>query len=165
MFGNVLLNSLWVGFLAGMISGMVKIGWEAMFPPRNKARNAVNPPQRLLQQMGVPASVTHATVTEAENQEVPYVALIMHFGFSVVFAILFVFLANFWGWVTYDQGSLYGIVIWIAFHWIILPALGTIPPAWKQPLYENLSEFFGHIVWAWTIYIVALALPVSGVYF
>lgn len=26
-------KSIWYGFIAGMISGMVKIGWENIFPP------------------------------------------------------------------------------------------------------------------------------------
>ncbi len=28
----VVLKSIWYGFIAGMISGMVKIGWENIFP-------------------------------------------------------------------------------------------------------------------------------------
>ncbi|CAK8054868.1 DUF1440 domain-containing protein [Eupransor demetentiae] len=165
MLANIIFNSIWVGFVAGMISGMVKIGWEAIFPPRNQERNATNPPQKLLEQLGVPASVTHATITVSDDQKLPYVALIMHFGFSVAFSMLFVFLANYYADVTYGQGVVYGLVIWVAFHWIILPACKTIPAAWKQPWYENLSEFLGHAIWGWTIYIVAIGLPVSGVYF
>lgn len=165
MIANIIINSIWVGFIAGMISGMVKIGWEALFPPRNQARNATNPPQKLMEQMGIPSSVTHATITVAEDQKVPYVSLLLHFGFSIFFSILFVLVANYYGIITYGQGTVYGIVIWIAFHWVILPAFKTVPPAWQQPYYENISEFLGHMVWAWTIYIVALGLPVSGVYF
>lgn len=32
-----------------------------------------------------------------------------------------------------------------------MPAFGTIPAPWNQPLDEHISEFFGHIVWAWSI--------------
>lgn len=165
MLSNIIINSLWVGFVAGMVSGMVKIGWEAIFPPRNQARNATNPPQKLLEQLGVPSQVTHATVRIADDQDVPYVSLLMHFGFSIAFSILFVLVANFYAPITYGQGTVFGIVIWIAFHWVILPLCKTIPAPWKQPWYENLSEFLGHMVWGWVIYIVAIGLPVSGVYF
>ncbi len=35
----------------GLLSGIVKLGWEVMFPPRTPERNATNPPQELLQQL------------------------------------------------------------------------------------------------------------------
>ncbi len=49
---RVFLKSVWFGIIAGMISGMVKIGWEKILPPRTLARDVVNPPQHMLQQMG-----------------------------------------------------------------------------------------------------------------
>jgi len=36
---EIVVKSIWYGFIAGMISGMVKIGWEGIFPPRTIARN------------------------------------------------------------------------------------------------------------------------------
>jgi len=29
--------------------------------------------------------------------------------------------------------------------------MGTVPPPWNQPFAEHFSEFFGHIIWLWTI--------------
>ena len=37
------------GTAAGLISGLVKLGWEDVLPPRTPERNATNPPQRLLE--------------------------------------------------------------------------------------------------------------------
>ena len=37
------------GIIAGLLSGVVKLGWEVMFPPRTPSRDATNPPQQLLQ--------------------------------------------------------------------------------------------------------------------
>ena len=31
---EIIFLSIWYGFISGMISGMVKIGWEAILPPR-----------------------------------------------------------------------------------------------------------------------------------
>jgi len=56
----MLLTTILIGIAAGFISGMVKIGWEAILPPRSQARDETNPPQPLLQQMGVPRLITHA---------------------------------------------------------------------------------------------------------
>ncbi len=41
---EIIFQSIWYGFISGMISGMVKIGWEAILPPRTSERNATNPP-------------------------------------------------------------------------------------------------------------------------
>ena len=40
------------GTAAGIISGIVKLGWENLLPPRTSERNKTNPPQKLLEQMG-----------------------------------------------------------------------------------------------------------------
>ncbi|MDU0404110.1 hypothetical protein KF7HA_02492 [Lactococcus lactis] len=50
-FLGILLPCLWIGIVSGLISGMVKIGWEAILPPRTKERDETNPPQKLMQQM------------------------------------------------------------------------------------------------------------------
>lgn len=47
---EIILKSVWYGFVAGMISGMVKIGWENLLPPRTIARNLTNPPQTMMEQ-------------------------------------------------------------------------------------------------------------------
>lgn len=150
-FPAIAIRSIWYGLIAGMISGMVKIGWETIFPPRTIARNATNPPQHLLEQLGLSHDTTHAFVYFSTDQKVYYVALIIHFAFAIVFAALYIFLAQYWKPVTLWQGTIYGVVIWLAFHWIIMPAMGTIPALWNQPFDEHFSEFFGHIVWAWSI--------------
>ena len=49
---EIILKSIWFGFISGMISGMVKIGWEAILPPRTIARNLTNPPQHMMEQFG-----------------------------------------------------------------------------------------------------------------
>lgn len=51
---EIIIKSVWYGFIAGMISGMVKIGWENIFPPRTIARNLINPPQHMAMQLGIP---------------------------------------------------------------------------------------------------------------
>lgn len=146
-------QSIVVGIVAGMISGMVKIGWEKILPPRTLARDATNPPQHMLQQLGASAKFTHTYVFYNTDQKVFWVALILHFSFSIFFAWLLIYLAQFESakWVAAWQGALYGIIIWVVWHVILMPALGTTPAPWHEPLAEHFSEFFGHIVWAWAI--------------
>lgn len=54
---EISIKSIWYGLIAGMISGMVKIGWENLFPPRTIARNLINPPQHMAMQLGVPKNL------------------------------------------------------------------------------------------------------------
>ena len=82
---EIILKSVWYGFVAGMISGMVKIGWENLLPPRTIARNLTNPPQTMMEQFGVPHSLTHAYVYYSHDQKVFWFTLICtsHFLYSL----------------------------------------------------------------------------------
>lgn len=138
------------GILGGIISGIVKLGWEVLLPPRTVARNLTNPPQELLQQFGIPKAITHLTYTYS-GQQMPWVSFIMHFGFSIVFAILYCILAEYYPKIKLGQGTIYGLVIWVLFHLLIMPLMGTVPAVWNQPFEEHFSEALGHMVWAWVI--------------
>lgn len=150
---RVFLKSVWFGIIAGMISGMVKIGWEKILPPRTLARDVVNPPQHMLQQMGASYKFIHAYVIYNTDKKVFWVALILHFSFSIFFAWLLIYMVQFkkTAWTGLWEGALYGIIIWVAWHLIIMPVLGTTPAPWQMPFAEHFSEFFGHIVWGWSI--------------
>lgn len=148
---EIILKSVWYGFVAGMISGMVKIGWENLLPPRTIVRNLTNPPQTMMEQFGVPHSLTHAYVYYSHDQKVFWFTLILHFSFSVFFAMAYVFISQYWSKVGLWQGAAYGIFLWFAWHIVLMPAMGTVPAPWNQPFDEHFSEFFGHIVWAWSI--------------
>ena len=45
-----------VGAVAGLVSGLVKLGWENILPPRTPERDKTNPPQTFLQQHGLTRS-------------------------------------------------------------------------------------------------------------
>lgn len=147
---KAVLKCIWFGFIAGMISGMVKIGWENLFPPRTIERNEINPPQHMAQQIGIPDDIIFSTVYYAD-QPVAWFTLILHFSFAIVFSILFILLIQKWPQVALAQGAVYGIVLWIVWHVVLMPALGAVPAPWDQPFTEHFSEIFGHIIWAWSI--------------
>jgi putative membrane protein len=109
-----------------------------------------NPPQQLLQQMGMSFDITHLTYMYNENAR-PIVSFIMHFGFSITFGVLYAVIAEYRPCITLWQGAMYGLVVWIAFHILIMPALGTVPAPWDQPFAEHFSEATGHMFWAWVM--------------
>ena len=80
-----LKNVLIAGTASGIISGLVKLGWENIMPPRTPERDEVNPPQTFLQQLGVPAEITQSTY-KYSGHRMPWASFLIHFGFSVTFA-------------------------------------------------------------------------------
>lgn len=40
---NSTFQFIYTAVIAGLLSGIVKLGWEVMFPPRTPERNATNP--------------------------------------------------------------------------------------------------------------------------
>lgn len=142
-----------VGIIAGIVSAIVKFGWEVPLPPRTPERNATNPPQELLQQLGFSEAFTHQTYTWLGNH-MPWVSFIVHFGFSIFFALVYCIVAEYWKGIKLWQGVAFGIVLWIVFHVVLMPLMGTVPPPWEQPFGEHFSELFGHAAWMWVIEIV-----------
>ncbi|MDO4911903.1 MAG: YagU family protein [Corynebacterium sp.] len=147
------MAAFWAGILGGILSAIVKFGWEVPFPPRSPERNATNPPQELLQQLGLSPEFTHQTYTILGN-DMPWVSFIVHFGFSIVFALIYCLIAERFPIIKLWGGAAFGILVYIAFHVVLMPLWGTVPAPWDQPLAEHLSEFFGHIVWLWAIEVV-----------
>ena len=147
------IKLLWAGIIAGLLSGIVKLGWEVMFPPRTPVRDATNPPQQLLQLLGVPSDVSHLTYSFSEHA-LPWISFIVHYSFSAVIAIIYILLAKKYTKITLGYGALFGIIIWIAFHLIIMPIMQVVPSPFEQPFAEHISELFGHIVWMMVIEMV-----------
>ena len=127
-----------VGVLGGIVSAIVKFGWEVPLPPRTPERNATNPPQQLLQQLGVPENITHLTYTFNGNSDRPYVSFIVHFAFSIAFAIIYCVLAERFPQIKLWQGAAFGIVVYVAFHVILMPLMGTVPPPLAPALRRTL---------------------------
>ncbi|MEQ6218613.1 DUF1440 domain-containing protein [Levilactobacillus brevis] len=134
------------GGAAGIISGFVKLGWENVLPPRTAKRDAVNPPETLMKQVGIPDSILNASY-HYSGHEIPWAGFVIHFGFSTTFAVLYQILGEKVPAIKKDAGTWFGLAIWVAFHLGIMPAMGTVPTAKEQPKDEHISEALGHIVW------------------
>lgn len=143
-----ILVAILVGIIAGFVCGYAKLGWEVVLPPRTLLRDATNPPQMILQQLGFSFAFTHSTYTYS-GRHLPYVSFFIHFGFSIFFMVLYSIVAEFWPKITLWQGAAYGLVLWVAFHIVIMPLLGTVPAPWHQPFDEHFSEILGHMFCFW----------------
>lgn len=134
--------ALAAGLIAGVTSGFIKIGWENLLPPRVEGREP--PPVTLLKNQGV--DFENKTFTFSGNQ-VPWAVFSVHFGFSVAAVTAYAVLAEYLPKTKLALGMVYGTGVWAVFHLGVLPALKLSPGAKDLPRDEQISEFFGHLVW------------------
>lgn len=142
-----------VGLIAGAFSAIVKFGWEVPFPPRTPERNEVNPPQTMLEQLGFSPDIARATI-EFNGWDLPIASFIVHFGFAIAFGLIYCIAAEVWPAIKLWQAAAFGLFIWVFFHILLMPAMGTVPAPWDQPWQEHFSEALGHVIWMWSIEIV-----------
>lgn len=142
-------KAIGAGIAAGLISGLVKMGWENVFPPRTEERDAQNPPYKTMKLLGIPDKLIHKNYTYSGHQ-IEWPGFIIHYGFSVSWAVLYELIRHKYPTITKDHGTWYGIGVWAAFHLGVMPALNVVPSAKDQPKDEHLSELVGHMVWMWT---------------
>lgn len=135
-----------VGLAGGVISGFVKAGIEGVLPPRTPDR--LIPPAEVLQSFGVDSS---NMIYHYSDHIVNWGISGVHYLFSIVFAVAYCIAAEIFPKVKLWQGLLFGAVVTIGFHGLVLPIGGWAPPIWKLPFDELFSESFGHLMWAWTI--------------
>ncbi|MFT8843166.1 YagU family protein [Schleiferilactobacillus harbinensis] len=141
-------KALAAGAVAGTVSGLVKLGWENILPPRTPARDATNPPQQFLEQLGLPAELAHATFTY-NGHEIPWTSLAIHFGFSTSLAMLYAVVRHYIPLAKLGKGTAWGLGVWSVAHLVAMPAIGTVPKVQDQPMEEHVSEALGHAVWNW----------------
>ncbi|MDF7637572.1 DUF1440 domain-containing protein [Leuconostocaceae bacterium ESL0958] len=148
----VVINVVWVGFLAGLLAGLTKTGWSVTV-----GQSTTGVKERLLKELGV-------TVQPDRSDWQRFLPVLLHYLFSIFFALFFIFWANFDGQITRGQGSLYGLLVFLCFEWVLYPLLRIQRPFWRRPILEQGLSLAGYLLWAVTVYLVALGLPASGVF-
>ncbi|GAF41867.1 hypothetical protein FC83_GL002634 [Agrilactobacillus composti DSM 18527 = JCM 14202] len=138
------------GTAAGIVAGMVKMGWENILPPRTPARDATNPPQRTLEMMGISPEAAHATYSY-NGHDLPWPSYLVHYTFSTGFGIAYTVLGHYFPIIKTGHGLFFGLAAWAGAHLYTLPKMGVIPAAADQPVEEHVSEALGHMLWMWSI--------------
>lgn len=166
--------AIFIGIIAGIVSAFVKWGAEHPLPPRSPtdifsaacapehliraaghidcSRNFLNPPYVFLRDwLGV--ADPNAAVYHFAGHAFNWVG-VTHILFSVVFAIGYCIVAERFPKIKLWQGLFAGFLAQVFVHWLTFPLLGLTPPLSQLPLYENISEIFGHLIWFWSIEII-----------
>ena len=138
--------ALWAGFCGGNIASFVKWGVENPFPPRTPDRAI--PPAEMLHDMGF---AVKTLVYDYSGHVINWGVAGIHHLFSIVFALMYCWLAEIMPAIKLWQGIVFSLGITLVFHGVVLPINGWAPPIWNLPAAEIISETFGHIAWMWTI--------------
>lgn len=146
--------SILLGIITGIIGGFAKWGWEVPFPPRDPnifwpigELSRVTPPKVFLDMLGLPSDWTY--VFSGVSQ--PLSVFIVHVSFSLVFALFYCIVSEYWPCIKIGQGMLFGFLCYIGAHVIVMPLIGLVPPLVQIPFDEQVSELFGHLWWLWII--------------
>ena len=111
---------------------------------------------------------------------VPGAVTLYHWGFSFVFAWLYVWGSIRWPRIRLWYGAFYGLVITVVMHGFLIPLLGFRNPVyahgatgwlWNLNAAELWSEILGHVYWSVSIEICLIAVlahfgrPIVGKWF
>lgn len=145
--------AIFVGIIAGFIAALVKSGVEGILPPRSPTTTP--PPVELLEKLGVHVNEYVYTFSD---QVVAWAGNTVHILFSILMAILYCVLSEIFPKVRLLQGVIFGLIIAIGAHGIILPLLGLSSSPFSSPfnipLDGIISELVGTPVWIWTIEVI-----------
>lgn len=138
-----------IGIIAGVMSMIMKRGWETVLPPRLPDQAA--PPFAMLKMFGF--DVKGIVYVFSENQ-INLPVTIVVFSFSTACALFYCIVAEYFPRITLWAGVAYGLFIQIFFHLIVLPLFGWTAAPWDIRAQEHIAEFLGHMLWGFTIEII-----------
>lgn len=141
-----IFSSVLIGIVAGVISALVKSGFETMIPPRTAATTP--PPLVLLEKLGVHIdTLTYQWMGYSIN----WGGNGVHILFSVVIAIVYSVLVEYLPKARLFHGVAFGVGVSVFAHGLIVPLLGLSGWLWVAGSQALISEFVGTAFWIWTI--------------
>lgn len=157
---------LWTTLVGGFISSLVKWGSEVNMPPRMAGE--ISPPgahiDAWLCWLGINS---HSLDYLYQGINVPGAVTLYHWLFSFAFALVYVVGSVYWPKIRLGFGALYGVIITVVMHGLLIPLLGLRNPVyadgatgwlWHLNAAELSSEILGHIYWSVSIEICMIAV-------
>lgn len=156
----------WVTIVGGFISSLVKWGSEVNIPPRKPGE--ISPPGAHIDSwLGWLGVDQHSLDYTYQGHSILGAVTLYHWLFSFACALIYVIWSIYWSKIRIWYGALYGLIVTVLAHWILIPALGYRYPVyadgatgwvWNLNLEENLSEVLGHIYWSFSLEISMIAI-------
>lgn len=138
--------AIYIGIIAGIISALVKSGFEDLIPPRTL--ETLPPPIVLLEKFGF---YTNDMTYHWMGYTINWGGNGIHILFSIIIGITYCILNEYFVKTKMLHGIIFGIGISIFAHGLIVPLLGLSGWLWTAGTEALISEFVGTAFWIWTI--------------
>ena len=169
---------IWTTLVGGFMSSLVKWGSEVNMPPRMPGE--ISPPGANIDAwLGWAGITQHSLDYTYQGVHVLGAVTLYHWLFSFVFAFVYVVGSIYWSKMRLWFGALYGLIITLVMHGLLIPMFGFRNPKyangatgwlWNLNLAEHASEILGHVYWSVCIEICMIAVlayfarPIKGVW-
>ena len=169
---------IWTTLVGGFMSSLVKWGSEVNMPPRMPGE--ISPPGANIDAwLGWAGITQHSLDYTSQGVQVLGAVTLYHWLFSFVFAFVYVVGSIYWSKMRLWFGALYGLIITLVMHGLLIPMFGFRNPKyadgatgwlWNLNLAEHASEILGHVYWSVCIEVCMIAVlayfarPIKGVW-
>lgn len=160
---------VWGTLIGGFISALVKWGSEVNMPPR--VAGEISPPAANIDAwLGWLGVNSHSLDYFYQGTLVSGAVTLYHWLFSFAFSFIYVLLSAYTPKIRIFYGAVYGVIVTIFAHGIMIPLFGFRHPSYNEGVvgwlwnlngYELWSEILGHIYWSVSIEICLIAVLAS----
>ncbi|MFJ7883507.1 YagU family protein [Pseudomonas sp. NPDC096917] len=138
--------ALLAGVVAGIISALVKSGFETLIPPRTLSTTP--PPVILLEKLGFNVDVM---TYEWMGYSINWGGNGVHILFSMTIAIIYCLAVERFPRANLLHGIAFGVGVSVLAHGLVVPLMGLSGWLWIAGPEALISEFVGTAFWIWTI--------------
>jgi putative membrane protein len=125
------------GAIAGLVAAWFQRGWDDTWPPLAIGRISES-------MIALVTVFTHAPAPA-------WAAFVMLLAFSILCGAAYGILVEFFPVVALGAGAVFGVLIWVGAHDIIMPLMRLARPPWDLPLNQQAYEVVGHALWGLVI--------------
>ena len=138
--------AIYIGIVAGIVSALVKSGFEDLIPPRTV--ETTPPPVVLLEKLDFHVNnMTYHWMDYTIN----WGGNGVHILFSIGIAIIYCVLNEYFVKTKMLHGIVFGIGVSVFAHGLVVPLMGLSGWLWTAGSEAIISEFIGTGFWIWTI--------------
>ena len=138
---NALFRGVWS---SSMATSSMTLAMFQFFTKLPSVRKNTLPPAELTQSIEKKAGGLDRVISDEAHQEL---SLISHYGYGAACGALYALAADKLPGSTLTKGALFGLTVWGASYFGLIPGLKLSPSAKQQNFQQNLMMASSHVVW------------------
>ena len=143
-----LLQGAFAGF-AGTIPMTIFMLATQRFLPRGERYDL--PPEIITQDLADKADIRY----RMNKAQILAATTLSHFGYGATMGVLYSLLVEKIALPAVVKGIIFGLIVWVASYFGLLPLLGISESGHREPMRRNLMMIAAHVVWGSTTGLVA----------